>query len=222
MLLKAFFPKTGESSFCSSAFGSFSPFTREPLSQMRATDLGRFQLGAQTNVDFYHAVRQMPGAQTASPRFSVTFRKVQTFKDGNGEVRRWLLMCCFFVGFGWCLVFVYLVSCGCLRKEHTTTTRTAQKTFKFTSLARTFCCASGGLQGQSTTTREDMVGPHQCLQHYQNQETFFVGSLFGFADFQVLGRGALYPTLNWPTELNGQHRLDEQLEEPLPGARSER
>lgn len=32
---------------------------------------------------------------------------------------------------------------------------------------------------------------------------------------QVLGRGAKYPTLNWPLELNGQHRLDDELEAPL-------
>ncbi|CAK9060867.1 Esterase AAEL000016, partial [Durusdinium trenchii] len=32
---------------------------------------------------------------------------------------------------------------------------------------------------------------------------------------EVLGRGAKYPTLNWPLELNGQHRLDDELEAPL-------
>lgn len=34
---------------------------------------------------------------------------------------------------------------------------------------------------------------------------------------ELTGQGANYPTLNWPTELNGQHRFDDALEETLPG-----
>jgi len=33
----------------------------------------------------------------------------------------------------------------------------------------------------------------------------------------LIGQGASYASLNWPTELNGQHRLDDALEESLPG-----
>eukprot|EP00438_Fugacium_kawagutii_P006607 Skav212986 [mRNA] locus=scaffold423:172116:177080:- [translate_table: standard] len=38
------------------------------------------------------------------------------------------------------------------------------------------------------------------------------------ASGDLIGQGATYPTLNWPIELNGQHRFDDALDESLPTA----
>jgi hypothetical protein len=55
----------------------------------------------------------------------------------------------------------------------------------------------------------DAIGPRVSL-------TFRRAQTFRDADGRLHGQGARYASLNWPTELQGLHRFDDDLEKPCP------